>query len=65
MLLDNGRQDIGDRRMLRLELQARCNLSELQAVNIINGFHLGDYVAIEQRKEQERTRKEREKSDEN
>lgn len=28
------------------ELQARCNLTELQAVNIINGFHIPDYVRI-------------------
>lgn len=31
---------------LREELQARCNLTELQAVNIINGFHIPDYVKI-------------------
>lgn len=30
----------------REELQARCNLTELQAVNIINGFHIPDYVRI-------------------
>lgn len=61
----NGRQDIGDRRALRIELQARCGLTELQAVNIINGFHIGDYVVIEARKEQERIRKEQEKDNEN
>ena len=27
-------------------LQARCNLTEMQAVNIINGFHIPDYVKI-------------------
>ncbi len=59
----NGRQDIGARRKLRLELQARCNLSELQAVNIINGYHIKDYVVIEERKEQERLRKEREENE--
>lgn len=37
---------IGERRKLREELQARCNLTELQAVNIINGFHIPDYVRI-------------------
>ena len=36
----------GERRKLREELQARCNLTELQAVNIINGFHIPDYVKI-------------------
>lgn len=39
-------QDIEERRKLREELQARCNLTELQAVNIINGFHIPDYVRI-------------------
>ena len=58
LLPPNGLQDIGARRKLRIELQTRCNLSELQAVNIINGFHIGDYVAIEERKE--RLRKEQE-----
>ena len=49
-LPDNGRQDIG-------ELQARCNITELAAVNIINGYHISDYVMLEERKEQERNRK--------
>lgn len=40
LLPSNGLQDIGERRKLREELQARCNLTELQAVNIINGFHI-------------------------
>ena len=43
----NGLQDVEERRELRKELQARCNLTELQAVNIINGFHIPDYVRIE------------------
>lgn len=46
LLLSNGLQDIGERRKLREELQARCNLTELQAVNIINGFHIPDYARI-------------------
>lgn len=53
----NGRQDIGERRKLRTELQARCGLTELVALNIINGFHIKDYVGIEARKERERTKK--------
>lgn len=61
LLTPNGRQDIGDRRKLRIELQNRCNLTELQAVNIINGFYIGDYVAIEEMKE--RLRKEHEESE--
>lgn len=58
LLPPNGLQDIGDRRKLRVELQNRCNLTELQAINIINGFYIGDYVAIEEMKE--RLRKEQE-----
>ena len=53
-LPENGQQDIGERRVLRQELQVRCNLTELQAVNIINGFHIGDYIVNEERKEQEK-----------
>ena len=51
LLPTNGLQDIGDRRALRMELQARCNLTELAAVNIINGYHIVDYVALENRKD--------------
>ena len=46
LLPSNGLQDIGERRKLREELQTRCNLTELQAVNVINGFHIPDYVRI-------------------
>lgn len=62
ILPQNGLQDIGDRRKLRVELQNRCNLTELQAVNIINGFHITDYVAIEEKKERERLSEEQEES---
>lgn len=44
-------QDVGRRRELRLELQKRCNLTEIVAINIINGFHVMDYVTIEEIKE--------------
>lgn len=47
LLPSNGLQDIDGRRELRIELQDRCNLTELQAVNILNGFHIPDYVKIE------------------
>lgn len=60
LLPANGLQDIGDRRKLRVELQNQCNLTELQAVNIINGFHITDYVAIEEKKERERLSEEQE-----
>lgn len=56
----NGLQDTRERRELRLELQHRCNLTELQAVNIINGYHIGDYVAMEERKALERLREQEE-----
>ena len=60
LLPSNGLQDIGDRRKLRIELQERCNLTELEAVNIINGFHTSIYVTIAERREAERIRKEQE-----
>lgn len=39
----NGMQDIGERRALRIELQERCGVTELEAVNILNGFHIDIY----------------------
>lgn len=39
----NGMQDIGERRTLRMELQDRCGVTELEAVNIINGFQIDVY----------------------
>lgn len=60
VLTSNGLQDIGERRTLRIELQARCNLTELAAVNIINGHHIGDYVMLEEKRERERISKEQE-----
>lgn len=39
-------QDIGARRELRLELQERCGIPEIWAVNIINGIHAKNYIAI-------------------
>ena len=41
----NGRQDIGKRRELRIELQKRCGLPEIEAVNIINGYYADIYIA--------------------
>lgn len=58
LLLPNGLQDIGDRRKLRIELQARCNLTELEAVNIINGYHIGEYVVIAERRERKKREQE-------
>lgn len=60
LLPPNGLQDIGDRRKLRIELQSRCNLTELEAVNIINGYHIGDYVVLAERRESEKKKREQE-----
>lgn len=60
LLPPNGLQDIGDRRKLRVELQSRCNLTELEAVNIINGYHIGDYVVLAERRESEKKKREQE-----
>lgn len=54
----NGMQDTGERRALRIELQERCGITELEAVNIINGFHIADYCTkylIKAREEKEQT----------
>lgn len=64
LLPQNGLQDIGDRRKLRIELQKRFNLTELEAVNIINGFHIDIYVIIAERRAAERIRKEQEEGNE-
>lgn len=39
----NGMQDIGERRRLRQELQERCGTTELEAANILNGYHIDVY----------------------
>lgn len=43
--------DIGERRELRIELQERCGVTEIEAINILNGFHTKDYIAKYQRLE--------------
>lgn len=40
----NGRQDIGERRKLRLELQEKYGIAEIEAINIVNGFYFHEYV---------------------
>lgn len=49
----NGMQDAGERRRLRLELQERCGVTELEAVNILNGFYVDVYCMKYLRKAQE------------
>lgn len=58
---ENNGQDTGERRRLRQELQNRCGLSELQAINILSGFHVKDYIIIKEREyaENERRKEER------
>ena len=43
-LYKNGRQDTGAFRALREEFQAAYSLTELEAVNILNGYNIEDYV---------------------
>lgn len=43
-LPENGGQDIGEWRKLRIELQERCGLTQVQAVNILHGMHTRDYI---------------------
>lgn len=50
-LPNNGMQDIGERRKLRIELQERFGLTELMALNVVNGRHLADAVMIQKRKQ--------------
>ena len=45
-LPDTAGQDIRERRELRIELQNRCGITELQAVNILNGFHADSYIVM-------------------
>lgn len=40
----NGLQDIGERRELRVELQNATNLTELEALNIVNGQNVEDIL---------------------
>ena len=62
-LMDDGIQDIGQRRSLRIELQKRCGLTELEAVNVINGHHVQDYIAKYERRREEDERKQRDQDD--
>jgi len=36
--------DTGARRDLRIELQKRCDLTEVEAINILDGKHIAEYV---------------------
>ena len=43
MLAPNGGQDIGAWRDLRIELQERCNITEIMAINILHKRNVSDY----------------------
>lgn len=43
-LSQNGRQDVGEMRKLRMELMDRCGVTEVEAINILNGYHINDYI---------------------
>lgn len=49
-LPDYGNQHIKERRELRIELQNRCGITELQALNVLNGHHIPDIITICERK---------------
>ncbi len=37
-------EDTGAWRSLRIELQERCNLAEIEAINILRGYHIQQYL---------------------
>lgn len=39
-------QDVGSRRLLRIEMQEKYGLTEIEAINIINGNHIREYVGL-------------------
>ena len=43
-LRKNDGQDSGEFRMLKIELMKECDVTEIEAINILNGFHVSDYV---------------------
>ena len=38
------KEDIGERRKIRIEFQKRYGLTELEAINLLNGFHVQIYL---------------------
>ena len=40
----NTGQDIGGFRKLKNELMVRCDVTEIEAVNILKGYHISDYI---------------------
>ena len=44
MLPSNDGKDLGERRKLRIELQERCHIQPIEAINILNGYYWDLYV---------------------
>ena len=44
ILPSNDGKDIGERRKLRIELQERCHIQPIEAINILNGYYWDVYV---------------------
>ncbi len=44
MLPLNDGKDLGERRKLRIELQERCHIQPIEAINILNGYYWDLYV---------------------
>ena len=40
----NDGQDIGRFRKLKEELMNQCNVIEIEAINILKGYHISDYI---------------------
>lgn len=64
-----GIQDVGARRLLRLEFQDEYGLSELEATNILNGHNVKFYIDMYQRKKdgtwvEEKPKKKKDKNEE-
>lgn len=41
---DNSGQDMGEFRKLKIELMDYCDVTEMEAINILRGYHTMDYI---------------------
>ena len=48
--------DMGPLRNLRIELQTRCGITEIQALNILRGYHIKDYLQFYSKEENSKTK---------
>ena len=44
MLPNNGSQDIGQRRKAKLSMMKEYGVTEVEAINILNGYNINDYI---------------------